>query len=328
MLWRASIFALSASFVGCSFFESFEGYSDGFDADARGGDVASDSVVIGDSIVATDSAIDSSVDAVVVVDARDDDPGVEASVVDACPSGKTPCGARCVDVGSDPDNCGKCGISCAASKGVLAQCNGGACVCRAGTTDCGTCTHLESDPKNCGGCGKSVDDDSHWCRGSASTCRPGTEACVPAWFSDGVSTYWVGCDKSYSCTDRTGDGSHCYWPSDAKEHRCWIDASTTGECYGNDCHSDGCPSDRIMCESTLSRVKSCFDPRHDSNHCGACFHRCASTQTCVDQVCVDYRVAIDCSECGGATPVCCDAPSRWGVGGKVCYATGTSCGAT
>ena len=71
-------------------------------------------------------------------------------------AGLTDCGTGCVDLWSDPFNCGGCGIAC--ESGV---CEGGTCFavnvdigCVLPTVDCGFgCVDLWSDPFNCGGCG-------------------------------------------------------------------------------------------------------------------------------------------------------------------------------
>ncbi len=61
------------------------------------------------------------------------------------------CEGACVDLGSDPDNCGSCGIECGAAE----VCDGGDCVetCGGGTTECGgACVDTETSREHCGGC--------------------------------------------------------------------------------------------------------------------------------------------------------------------------------
>jgi hypothetical protein len=79
-------------------------------------------------------------------------------------SGLTFCGEvfGCVDLLTDPANCGACGVSCGAD-----PCVGGVCTpaqpaavdCAAqGLTDCGGfCVNLTTDPLNCGACGTVCD---------------------------------------------------------------------------------------------------------------------------------------------------------------------------
>jgi hypothetical protein len=85
----------------------------------------------------------------------------------ACTAGLTSCGvAGCVDLKSDPANCGKCATSCG---GLL--CNAGVCgpSCGTGLTACGaSCIDLAVDPRNCGKCGV-VCNAGETCQASA--CR-------------------------------------------------------------------------------------------------------------------------------------------------------------
>jgi hypothetical protein len=69
---------------------------------------------------------------------------------DACPSSLLLCGARCVDISSDPANCGDCDKACL----TFGACVGAVCKCLAPkTTVCsGACTDLASDVDHCGSC--------------------------------------------------------------------------------------------------------------------------------------------------------------------------------
>lgn len=61
------------------------------------------------------------------------------------------CCGRCVDLSSDPQNCGSCGTSCGAC-----ICTSGFCEGPPGLTFCsgtGACANLRTDPSNCGLCG-------------------------------------------------------------------------------------------------------------------------------------------------------------------------------
>jgi hypothetical protein len=93
-----------------------------------------------------------------------------------CPTGRTHCGGRCVDLATEPVNCGACGHVCV----VPATCAAGACECPGGATYCeaqGACVDTTSDANNCGGCGQpcggSVCYMATWaCVNSACTCVP------------------------------------------------------------------------------------------------------------------------------------------------------------
>jgi len=94
-----------------------------------------------------------------------------------CAPGQKNCGTAqnpsCVDIASDPFNCGGCGISCNApfvATGLKAShfvtaCDSGSCSfgCEAGWADCngrlddGCEVNTDFDPENCGGCGNVCD---------------------------------------------------------------------------------------------------------------------------------------------------------------------------
>lgn len=65
----------------------------------------------------------------------------------------TLCGSACVDLASNPEHCGACGIGCAGH-----VCSGGTCAPECvdpRETPCATgCTNIAYDGRNCGGCGQ------------------------------------------------------------------------------------------------------------------------------------------------------------------------------
>jgi hypothetical protein len=67
----------------------------------------------------------------------------------ACPP-QNMCGGTCVQIQSDPGNCGACGNACPTG----AACSNGTCQCPSGQTSCnGACIDTTTDTANCGGCG-------------------------------------------------------------------------------------------------------------------------------------------------------------------------------
>lgn len=74
-----------------------------------------------------------------------------------CPTGKAQCGHGCIDLLTNPMNCGDCGIAC----GLHATCSAGSCKCATGFFTCAgpppdfepMCMDLASDREHCGQCG-------------------------------------------------------------------------------------------------------------------------------------------------------------------------------
>lgn len=122
-------------------------------------------------------------------------------------------GADCVDLTSDPGNCGKCGNACgngevcaagtcASGCGALVQCGniccpsgatctGGQCTCPAGAAACnGACIDVTMDANNCGSCGK-VCPSGTTCSSGACTCAGGKTLC------------------GSTCVDTQTDASNC-----------------------------------------------------------------------------------------------------------------------
>lgn len=100
-------------------------------------------------------------------------------------------GGTCIDLTSDPNNCGVPGHRCAG------RCAGGTCIagdCPTGLTSCdGACVDLRRDPGNCGDCG-------NVCRGS--------QVCIGSCRDVTVST---GC-TSCPCTQCGGGAACCAYP--------------------------------------------------------------------------------------------------------------------
>lgn len=144
--------------------------------------------------------------------------GCGSSVVGAeCAVGYTECGGACVDLSSDPRNCGACGMTCAACElGVCVEPIGDGGVgslavgsaigdpfasidvvgaigtgCALGSRRCdGECVRPDSDPDHCGGCGIA--------------CGPG-QVCDGATCADVCSG--AICEGACVATER--DPSHC-----------------------------------------------------------------------------------------------------------------------
>ena len=69
-----------------------------------------------------------------------------------CPAGTSDCNGQCLNIATDPANCGSCGNVCAQGT----TCQASACICPGGGTVCGAvCTDTQTDTSNCGACGSS-----------------------------------------------------------------------------------------------------------------------------------------------------------------------------
>jgi hypothetical protein len=76
---------------------------------------------------------------------------------ETCTELETKCGSKCVDLYTDPDNCGACGKIC---DGVKQDCFNAVCQCESGTMECGEdCVDTDTDNNNCGGCGNVCDSN-------------------------------------------------------------------------------------------------------------------------------------------------------------------------
>ena len=95
-----------------------------------------------------------------------------ATSTTSCSSGQLMCGDSCVNVQTDPQNCGSCGKSC----GNGSSCQGGSCSCSSGYVSCaGSCvaSNTQHCGNNCTACasGEVCNNDGS----CSSTCTSGTK---------------------------------------------------------------------------------------------------------------------------------------------------------
>ena len=95
---------------------------------------------------------------------------------ETCTELETKCGGKCVDLYTNPDNCGECGYIC---EGVKEACYNATCQCASGTNECNDECAPASDPHDCGGCGNVCDDKESCQPLPPGACAPGVpeESC-------------------------------------------------------------------------------------------------------------------------------------------------------
>ncbi len=119
-------------------------------SDAESAEAARDIVDASDG---ADVAVDSTFDARMIDGAPD--VGIDTMFDSTtCAAGQFRCSGVCVDLATDPTNCGVCGAAC----GACRRCFSGFCSehgCPSDLCNCGagSCVNLTSDQGNCGSCG-------------------------------------------------------------------------------------------------------------------------------------------------------------------------------
>jgi len=179
-----------------------------------------------------------------------------AACVGPPPTPCTECEGKCVDVQTDPKNCGACGKQC----GPGSQCQEGACTsCPAGTTVCnGRCVNQTNDPTNCGACGTQCAADQ-FCR--ASMCVP--ECPAPLSVCSGA------------CIDLQTSSQYC--------GACTISCTSAEHCANGACARN--------CSGTLTSCNVadggfiCADLGADNAHCGMCGRACTAGPNAIAAQC-------------------------------------------
>jgi len=264
----------------------------------------------------------------------------------------TQCGDHCVDVATDPQNCGGCGQACQPGQ----FCSGGECgpSCASPYTTCvdgGFCADTLVDPSNCGGCGALCPPALPLCSGGSCSasclppygqCGAGPSAFCADFGSDPTNCGGCGvtCEKGAqciaglcapACAGAVGTlcGTVCVdiLTDDQNCGGCQGDGGVAcpggQNCTGGSC---SCPAAKPdPCGSADGGLESafCTDVAVDPANCGACGARCGPGQLCDDGGCGCPPPQTPC----GAT--CTDVsqdPANCGACGKVCDPDLDCCG--
>ena len=242
----------------------------------------------------------------------------------ACGDPATACGMSCVDLQTDPANCGDCGTICKGAHAEHAVCLAGACAydsCLDGFADCdGDATNgcelaTTSDVKNCGGCGVAcapVHTGKATC--TAGVCSHGT--CATG-YADCDNDATNGCEAPLAT-----DNSNC----GACGNACPIDS----KCVAGVCTLQ-CSAPTAKCGSGSSAI--CTVLADDPNNCGTCGKVCApihaDNAACSMGVCGYHKCAATWGDCDGnpangcETCLICDTSNCGGCGFK-CEAVHTT----
>jgi hypothetical protein len=231
---------------------------------------------------------------------------VEAQVAGClccCSDGKTRCHHDCVDLNTDPRDCGACGNVCEAGQ----QCVQGACtcdgiICPTGTTCCNKqCVDFSTDPDNCGSCGHACAAGDFCVAGECLSCL-------------GVNCAAGQACCSGACVDLQTDSAHCGTCGNV----CAADLScVNGICQGN-CGLQNCTSPATCC--TANGFSVCTDLSDDPNNCGACGNVCQGSATCQGSGICCAGILYDGDQC-------CEGPANFCTlnGISVCCDVGVPC---
>ncbi len=173
------------------------------------------------------------------------------------------CDDECVDLGSDPFNCGQCGRTCPSGECVNGRCIGGA-TCREPRVLCGaSCRDLQSNPLHCSTCGNDCEGNAcinGVCQDAPSECGAGLTMCAEV------------------CVNLTSDDVNC----GECGHVC-----SGSLCIEGDCLADLVCQEDSDCPAGSCCGDECVDTMSSNIHCGSCGEdsSCRSDEACVQGMC-------------------------------------------
>ncbi|AKU98468.1 Tryptophan synthase alpha chain [Labilithrix luteola] len=205
----------------------------------------------------------------------------------ACPNKPFPCA---VDLSSDDENCGACGVRCRQDEAFLETfhaimtCSNAACqlVCSPGYADCngnvedGCEVETLENPKNCGACGTVCD-----------VCYAGRCGCK------GSDTYCpgAGCVSLYSSDDNCGAcGNACPESPESNKPPLPPEQHAYYGCAFGICEQPKCDPPHADCNHDLGDPNGdgceVADITSDPKNCGTCGNECGPGESCSDGKCI------------------------------------------
>lgn len=247
----------------------------------------------------------------------------------ACDSNRRCCGETCIDVLTDPKNCGTCGVACPdgiacvdgkcdvkptcqCSDGKVCDENGdcvvkcGSSLCRPDESCCGnTCTTLDT-VKHCGSCDNACQGNAPFCQYGACADKCSPQTCEAQ--SAQCGTVNDGCGNALdcgSCADgKVCTSNQCVDPPcipttcATKGKNCgFIDDGcggklNCGSCSGaKECKNNVCTNPECKPKTCAEQGKKCGST---SDGCGKTIQcgSCSSSQDCKNNVCVDKPTSV------------------------------------
>lgn len=247
----------------------------------------------------------------------------------ACDSNRRCCGETCIDVLTDPKNCGTCGVACPdgiacvdgkcdvkptcqCSDGKVCDENGdcvvkcGSSLCRPDESCCGnTCTTLDT-VKHCGSCDNACQGNAPFCQYGACADKCSPQTCEAQ--SAQCGTVNDGCGNALdcgSCADgKVCTSNQCVDPPCSpttcatKGKNCgFIDDGcggklNCGSCSGaKECKNNVCINPECKPKTCAEQGKKCGST---SDGCGKTIQcgSCSSSQDCKNNVCVDKPTSV------------------------------------
>lgn len=247
----------------------------------------------------------------------------------ACDSNRRCCGETCIDVLTDPKNCGTCGVACPdgiacvdgkcdvkptcqCSDGKVCDENGdcvvkcGSSLCRPDESCCGnTCTTLDT-VKHCGSCDNACQGNAPFCQYGACADKCSPQTCEAQSAQCGIVN--DGCGNALdcgSCADaKVCTSNQCVDPPCSpttcatKGKNCGtIDDGcggklNCGSCSGaKECKNNVCTNPECKPKTCAEQGKKCGST---SDGCGKTIQcgSCSSSQDCKNNVCVDKPTSV------------------------------------